>query len=435
MTLQYTEVCYIMQYIHKIANLHYTARFVPVNFPDPIFQAPSRSLDDAGQSFSDFAASGQDFLASHRDRLISPDSHKSLRTFGMNEASKLIGRSSTWIRKIESERNGSADDESIDGKRQPARSYTLVDINELRSLAGTLYKRPLGSKAIVMAVSNFKGGVAKTTTTIHLAQKCAIEGLKVLVLDFDPQASCSFSLGNAVPDVEIKDDQTISQALLDNPTAIKDVIQRTYFHGVDIVHANLSLSMTELEIANPDLNNSKKLGAAGSRLSSALSYIRDDYDVILIDCGPNLGPLTINALMAANALLVPVPPAMLDLASMVSFMSTLEKLFEHIGHGLDFFSIVLTKHPQSSQSQVVEAKMRQLFAGHCLSNYMAMTVELERTSSAMGTIYDTSKPKSNRDTYQRALSYADAVNTEIIDGFKQIWDLEAARASLPATSA
>lgn len=373
-------------------------------------------MDDPAEEFWNFKERGNEILSKLRQSAVSPDQQKTMRTFGPGEAAELIGRSAPWLRE---------NDENPQLDERGRKVYTLDRINELRDLAGTRYRRPAGSRSLVCPVANFKGGAGKTTTTVNLAQYAALQGLRVLVVDFDPQATCTFSVGGYIADLELEGEDTIYRALVDDFSDIKRVARSTYFPGIDLIPANLSLQDLELLLPNNKGNNSDKLGPAIFRFKQSLELIREDYDIILVDCGPNMGSLTANAMTAADAMVVPIPPQTYDLASFVMFTSTLFNLFEATQAKLDYFRILMTKHSGTNQARQVDSLIRKLYGEYVLSNFMCVTVEVEKASADMSTIYDTRRPRSNKETYQRALTHMNSVNEEIVSDFKTIWDEQA----------
>lgn len=370
---------------------------------------------DASNLMYGFHKVGNTKLEELLDIYSAPKDRKTLRTWKMKEACELIGRSEAYIRKLES--SSPEYKAEIEGN---ARYYTLDLINRIRDKAGTRYKRPIGSSPIILAVSNFKGGVAKSTTALHLAQKAAIEGLRVLCIDLDPQATFTLGFGY-IPDIHLEAKDTIKNALSESPDLIKASIQKTYFDGIDIIPGNLSISELDILLTNPSQNESllESMGMPDIRLKKALSLVEDKYDLIVLDCGPNLGMLTINAVTAANALLVPIPPMMSDFGSFVTFTGTLGALFESMGKNFDFFRVLLTKHPESKEAKNIEFLMRESFGNYMLLNHCLMSVEVEKASATFGSVYEMTKSSSK--PYKRAIESLNNVFDEILDAFKNIW--------------
>jgi chromosome partitioning protein len=145
--------------------------------------------------------------------------------------------------------------------------------------------------ARVIAMCNQKGGVGKTTTTINLAAALAEYGRRVLIVDFDPQGAASVGLGTSPHEL----DRTVYDLLVDRNAVITDLVRPTEIPGLDLLPANIDLSAAEVQLVSEV--------ARESILSRVLRPVLDDYDVVLIDCQPSLGLLTVNALTAADGIL------------------------------------------------------------------------------------------------------------------------------------
>lgn len=387
-------------------------------------------LKDAGLTFESIADRGNVMLKALRAEEIAHT--KAPREWNAKAAAELIGRSAVWLR----------DHDTKNPVLSPSglRVYTLERINAIRDEIGTRFKRPNGSDAFIIPVVNFKGGVGKSTHTVHLAQAAAIQGWRVLVIDLDPQASATFALGGVVPDLELDPEDTVLTALLDDASALPSVIRKTYFEGVDLIPASLAIQDLDLSLPNPNVSNEATLGHGLLRLKNALTPVKDRYDLILLDCAPNIAALTCNALCAANGLIIPVPPSTYDIASMIMFSRTLGSVYSglrkhKLGGSLDYFRILITKYDVTGQENAypmkrmsppkeAEAKLRQLCENLVLSNYMVHSAEIERAARDMGTLYDTGKPRASRDTYQRAITRMDAVNNEILEELQTVWNMK-----------
>jgi chromosome partitioning protein len=375
-------------------------------------------LENPEITMSAFHEIGTETLREVLQIASAPESVKTLRTWGIYATAELVGKSSQTIRQLEKEGALGQPKLTENGKRY----YTLEDINHLRDLLNTRFKRPLTSEPIILAVTNFKGGVAKTTTTTLLAQKCALDGLRVLVIDLDPQATFTLLFG-FIPDIHLVGDDTIAGALMEDFSDIKRVIRKTYFTGIDIIPSNLDLAGVELSLPSA-ANNSDKLGHPIERLKKSLALIKNNYDVIIFDCGPNLGSLTLNAVAACNAMLVPIPPAMPDFGSFVRFTNTLSELFTVVKPKLEFFRILLTKHTGSSAANLLDNMMRTKFGKLMLVNPMVATVEIETTNNALSTLYEKPSIGTNTNAFKRAIEASNKVNDEIISAFKEIWSCQ-----------
>ena len=380
--------------------------------------------DDAGSLFAHFSTIGNQRLKEIRTKIISPEKRKKARTWSLREASKLIGRSDALIRRDFSDQ--------LNKKSNGNYFLTLGDINMLRDYYDTRYRRPEGSDCMILGVMNFKGGVAKTTSSVHLAQKAAIEGLRVLLVDVDPQASSSFSLGPFIPDLELDQDDVLTNAMMSNPDFIKKIVRTSYFPGIDIIPSNLFLQDLELALPNNDINNIATMGPVILRLKRALDLVKDHYDLILIDNGPNMGSITLNALTCCNGLVIPVPPSAYDHASFVMLCTSLSGAFYEEQKQLDYLRILITKHSGNKSAVENEAQLRELYGEYVLSSVMAASAEVERSSSSMSSVYDRAPGSKSKATHNRAIEHMDAVNDEIINDLKSLWQQQADAATTGA---
>lgn len=378
-------------------------------------------VEDASTLMRSFHHVGNSTLTELLLLYSAPDERKCLRTWGIKEASSLIGRTEQHIRKLEEE-GAPLFPPTKDAKGK--RFYTLERINQFRDKLGTRYKRDELSDPIILAITNFKGGVGKSSTCLAFSHKCALEGLRVLCIDLDPQATLTLGFG-FVPDVDLKGDDTVCDALNKSPDSIFNLIKKTYFDGISLVPGNLALADMELELTNVEKQSQdiQKLGMPQERLKNALSLVKDNFDIIILDCGPNLGILTINAVTAANSLLVPIPPMMADFGSYVTFTGTLAELFGAINKSFLFFRILLTKHSGSLEASGVEKLMKQRFGRYMLTDHIVSSVEIEKASGKFGSVYEL--PKNSSPAYQRAMKSLDSVFNEIIEASKSIWKAQA----------
>lgn len=387
----------------------------------------SLGSNDPEKLMDKFYNAGNEMLLTLRNYITSPDNKKKPRTWGAIEAAQMIGVSNPTFRKLV-EKNPNIDGVVTENTKinRKIHKFTLRAINALRDSANLRYKRPLGSSPLIIAVSNLKGGVGKTQTAVDLGKKIAIEGLRTLLLDFDAQGTATLISSGLIPDLELKYEDTITNSLVIDPLQIKNIILETHFDGFDIIPANLAIQDCDLLLPNEKENNQAQLGNPYLRLSKALNSIKDNYDVILIDCGPNLGMLTLNAVIACNGILIPIPPSMSDYSSFIMYTATLRNLFKNMpDKKLDYLRILISKHSGKNEALQIESMMRQQFGNYILSNHMCETIEVQKAATDVGTIYDISNPRGSRESYRRATQYLDDVNLEIINNFKEIWSKQA----------
>ena len=186
--------------------------------------------------------------------------------------------------------------------------------------------------ARVIAMCNQKGGVGKTTTTINLGAALAEYGRRVLLVDFDPQGALSVGLG--IPTHQL--DVTIYNLLVERGHDIKDVIQTTRIDNVDVVPANIDLSAAEVQLVGEV--------AREQVLARVLRPVLDDYDVVLIDCQPSLGLLTVNALTAAHGVIIPLECEFFAMRGVALLIETIDKITDRLNPALSLDGILATMY-------------------------------------------------------------------------------------------
>lgn len=379
----------------------------------------SFGVDNPSKLMHAMYEAGQNAIVDIIQASSAPEDRKQLRTWGINAVAEMLGKSTTSIRSLE-ERGDVVPPEKDEGGRK---QYSLEAINAIREALGIKFKRPKNTDPIICCTVNFKGGVGKSMTSMLLLQFLAINGVKVLGIDLDPQATLTTWFG-FVPDIDLSEDDTLATALLEDESDIKRVIRKTYFTGVDIIPANLELQNAELSLPSISDEKIKILGSPLKRLKVALDQIKDDYDVIVIDCPPNTGILTMNAVSAVNSIIITLPPSMPDFASFVRLTKTLHRIFKAVSsEKIDFFRILLTKHKTNAAANKLDQLMRRLYGEYILVNHMVDSAEIDNTATAFLSLYE--KPYStNSATYRRALEACNKVNSEIFDAFREIWDAQ-----------
>jgi len=369
-------------------------------------------------------------LALLRNRIFPPLAQKSLRRFSSGETASLVQISDSYLRQLALAGEGPVPEKGSGGRR----SYTLEQIHELRAFLNAkgrpaLPRRRAGEHLQVLAVANFKGGSGKTTTTVHLAQYLAFRGFRVLALDLDPQASLSALFGYQ-PELDIGENQTLYAALRYDRQRqpLRSVIRPTYISGLDIVPANLELH--EFEHDTPRMlaqSERSRETLFFTRLTEALATVEADYDVVVIDCPPQLGFLTLSALCAATGVLITVHPQMLDIASMCQFLlmtADLLSVVRNAGGSLDydFLRYLVTRYePQDGPQTQVVGFLRSLFGDRVLTNPMVKSTAISDAGLTKQTLYEVGPQNFSRETYNRASEALDAVNGEIAQLMTKAW--------------
>lgn len=369
-------------------------------------------------------------LHEHRLEMFPPDARKTLRSFQLAEVAQYLGVTSGYLKNLSLEGKGPQPMVTPSGRR----SYTAEQMLEMRdflnrhSRTARYVPHRSGSEHLqVLAVVNFKGGSAKTTSAAHLAQHLALTGHRVLAIDLDPQASLSALYGFQP---EIDHNESLYEALRydDQRKPLSALVRKTNFPGLDVVPANLELQ--EYEYDTP-LALSRNDGSMGriffGRLDEALADVADDYDVIVIDCPPQLGYLTLTALSSSTGILITVHPQMLDVMSMCQFlimmgevMGTLKRAGANMR--LDWLRYLVTRYEPTDgpQSQMV-AFMRAIFKQHVLVNEMLKSTAISDAGITKQTLYEVERSQFTRATYDRAMESLHRVNGEITELIHKAW--------------
>lgn len=375
-----------------------------------------------------------DSLAESLDRQMKaafkPEDRKALRRFSSTEVAELLRVSPSNLRNRH--KDGSFPEVFTDSRGH--RFYTSEEVDALRTILARTGKnsdayrpgRRDSDKLQVISVVNFKGGSSKTTATIHLAQRYALRGFRVLVLDLDPQASLTTFFGFR-PELEFAEGGTIYDALrYEGKVPLSTVIQKTYFHNLDMVPAGLMLSEYETETANALARRLQPIFA--ERLALALDEVEADYDLVLIDCPPQLGFLTLTALAASTGLLVTVVPGMLDIASMSQFLKlaseTIKAVEEAIGRRVtwDFVKFLITRYEPSDGPQTqMAAYLRSILAGQVMTEPMLKSTAISDAGMTQQTVYEVDPSQLIRKTIDRALSSVNNVADELEQTIHLAW--------------
>ena len=337
-----------------------------------------------------------------------PNQRKSLRGFGLREVARLLQRDEAALRAIPATAT----------LFQPGGRISASDIADLRSQLGIecpAHKR-LPRRPCVLTIANFKGGAAKSTTAVHLAQYLALRGRRVLLLDLDSQATATSAFGFA-PDADFEPNQTLWSFMRGDRDRLEPLITATHWPGLDLIPANLGLYQIEFEL--PALQMRNRHFKFWSLLRQGLAPLEPAYDVIVCDCPPSLGYLSLNAIYAATAMLVPCPPSMADFASTGRFfamiadtMNAIAEADGSVSHRLNVIRLLITRFsPSDRNQQTLSEFLEASFPGQILRSRMAQTTALDLAGNVKRSLYELD-PIPGR-TLERALEYMNAVNHEI----------------------
>jgi len=356
-----------------------------------------------------------------RERNIAASPPRSGPTFTISQAAALIDRSVSSIRTAEAEGRLPHQERNELGRRQ---GYTLREIDHMREVFDTRPWRAETDPPAIIACQNFKGGVGKSTISVHMAQYLAIHGYRVLLIDADAQASTTMQFGY-IPDSDLGPLDSIYALLQVKPErGIRSLIRPTHFHNLDLIPANLKLYNAEYEVAAriPKFGF-KILGI----LSREIARIADDYDVIIMDPPPALGMVSLSVLYAANALIIPMPPSTVDFASTTSFLGMLSETMDELSeHGMipdyGFIHMLISKSDSTvdAQRQVVEMA-NGVFGKTVMASELKTSAEFNNASVQMQSVYDLPGSTTNHAVRRRCLRQIDAVGQETEGLIKGLW--------------
>ncbi|HSN43311.1 MAG TPA: ParA family protein [Propionibacteriaceae bacterium] len=237
--------------------------------------------------------------------------------------------------------------------------------------------------ALIIALCNQKGGVGKTTTTINLGAALAETGRSVLLVDFDPQGSLSVGLGVNPHTL----DKSIYNLLLSRQYTVDEVIAPTTVEGLDILPSNIDLSAAEVQLVSEV--------AREQTLSRVLEKVRDRYDIILIDCAPSLGLLTVNALTAADKVIVPLECEFFALRGVALLTDTIAKVTDRLNPRLELLGILGTMYDaRTLHSREVLERVVEAFGDKVFHTVIRRTIKFPETTVAGEpiTTYATTSP-------------------------------------------
>ena len=407
-----------------------------------------------------------------RQQTFSPEMEKTLRRFSSWEVSELIFRinQSTFRGKLAADPSLPAGEVEPDGRQ---RWFSLQEINELRrrlkiNKRSLMPHRPAGKRAVRAAVANFKGGAGKSTVALHFAHAAALDGYRVLVVDFDPQATLSHSMGLT----DVSEEHTVwgiiardlireTERMNSGPVGaesgvglprrqlppsitglglgdlrITDFIKPTSWPTIDAIPSCANAAFVEFASAQyRHLNPDWTFFAAVSRY---LDQIPDDsYDLILFDCPPAIGYQSMNAVFAADVLYVPSGPGYREYDSTTSFIGQLSEALADLAEGFDetlptgkvslpkeFHQIrfLLTRfEPGNDLHRAMFEAFRKVFGEQVAQHPVEMTRAVEQSGRFLSSVYEMDYREMTRETWRRARSTFDTAYDEFRQTLHEAW--------------
>lgn len=221
----------------------------------------------------------------------------------------------------------------------------------------------------IIAVTNQKGGVGKTTTAVNLAAGIGVMGFKTLLIDTDPQGNASSGVG-----VDKRTVKYSTYNILIDDTKASEAIVKTEFSNLDIIPASMDLAAAEIELVDKESRE--------SQLKNALLLVKSEYDFIFIDCPPSLGLITSNAFCAADTLLVPIQPEYYALEGLSQLINTVRKIKRSYNNRLDIEGVLLTMYDgRLNLTQQVVEEVKRFFPRKVFSSVIPRGVRLSEAPS------------------------------------------------------
>jgi len=312
----------------------------------------------------------------------------------------------------------------LDGRQ---RWFSLEEINELRrrmkiNRKSLMPARPKDKRAVRVAVANFKGGAGKSTVALHLAHAAALDGYRVLAVDFDPQATLSHSMGLN----DVAEDFTVWGIMA------RDLIRETDRMNAAPVGASSGTALAQYRHLNPEWS----FFAAVSRYLDAIGD--DDYDLIIFDCPPAIGYQSMNAVFAADVLYIPSGPGYWEYDSTTSFIGQLAEALADLNLGFDksfpagkialpksFADIrfLMTRYePGNELHRAMLEAFRKVFPGRVTDNPVEMTRAVEQSGRFLSSVYEIDYRDMTRETWRRARTSFDKAYLEFRDTVEAAWE-------------
>jgi len=327
-----------------------------------------------------------------RAEMLAPHPRKRPPLFTVSQVAELCGLEKKKFEYAVSKRDDLPTGSIADGKRR--RLFTLAETRLLVKVLSSRPHRPVGTPGVTIACVNFKGGSSKTTTAFNLAQGLTLLGRSVLLVDLDPQGSAT-TLTGLMPAVEIEEEDTASMlTIIPLEHAPKDLayaVRETYWDGLNLVPAAPQLYNAELIL--PVLARDPKI-EWWSIMSNAINPLREQYDYIIFDTAPSLSYLAVNAIVAADGLVMPLPPENLDYSSSVAFWSLVTETLGSLVTGKSlqkdfaFVNVVLSKVSTKPANAMVKAWILKSYREHVLPTEIPLSEVSSIGAVQFGTVHD-----------------------------------------------
>lgn len=362
-----------------------------------------------------------------REQMLAPRPRKKSPVFGSGQVAALCGIDRGRLNYLAGKEDSTLPPGELHGNGR-SRIFTLEETQTwIRNLSG-IPTRPVGVNGQIVITANFKGGSTKTTTTMSLSQGLTLRGRKVLVVDLDPQASLT-ELCGLYAERDVEEEDTVMPYIYRDQGDLRYAVKPTYWANLDMIPASPSLFSAEFVIPSYIIGDPKL--RFWEIIANGLAPLRQEYDYIVIDTAPSLSYLTINALMASNAMIMPLVPESLDFISSVQFwklFSDLTQTFMKLDPGkrFDFISVLLSKvdYGTTSSSPVVRAWAQRAYGDWLLPVEIPASSVVGSEALEFATVYDIDSWEGSKKTLSRIRDPFDAFVKIIDDRTVQKWSYQ-----------
>ncbi|OTP68228.1 ParA family protein [Caballeronia sordidicola] len=376
------------------------------------------------------AAQALDMLDQVRATMLEPYPRKHPPTFTGAQIAQLCGIDKQRLKYLTIKLGLPSGTQTGAGR---AKVFSLEETQTWVHATSTRTQRPLNARGRVVAFANFKGGVAKTSTAVSIAQKLTLLGRKVLLIDCDPQGSATQLCGYA-PDAEIADTDTLLPLIYGDETTLHYAVRETYWKNLDLIPACNTLQDAEYAIPSHIIHDSRY--EFWDIVNKGLLPLLETYDIAIIDTPPALSYLTTNVLMAADAIIMPLPPEALDFASSTQFWQMFAEIAGRLPKSeskrYDFLNIFMTKVRPFDAAKGVQGWIRKAYGDRVFPYSVPDSKVQAAALGALSTVYDQKRLDVDADgdtrmtgeQYERLKAPLDALSQFIDDQFVRVWTKE-----------
>lgn len=390
-----------------------------------MLNTPRFSINELG----DLSKTAEAVLEGVRSRMLSPHPRKTSPHYTGAQLAELCGIDSKQIPYLAS--RGDLPPGCVEG-RGKRRFFTVAEAREWIARLSKRPRRPEGCRAASIGVVSFKGGSCKTTTAVNLAQGLTLLGRRVLLVDLDPQGSATTLMG-MLPAADVLEEHTVGPItyppLSEAPKDLWYAVQSTYWDGLSVIPAAPYLFNAEIFLP---IHSRDRNVHWWNLLNQAIDPLRDEFDVIIYDTAPALSYLAVNAIMASDGLLMPLPPENLDYASSVAFWDllseTLSSLREQRGIEKDFafMRVLLSKVDSTSvSSAIVRDWIIKTYGRYVMTTEIPKSQVTGVGAVQFGTVYDISRYEGSAKTYSRIRDAYDTLVDQIDQAvMTSVWGIQ-----------